>query len=127
MDMTPLIDVVFLLLLFFVLSSAFIVQPGIKVDAPRSVYGPGIGANRLIVSVMLDPAAEGGQKPVLFFNDRLMSLREFGEALPRLARGGLNQTAVLKIDQQVPTGVAVEIMNVCMAHNVGVVLATQRP
>src|SRR3989338_5910514 len=36
MDMTPLIDVVFQLLLFFMLSSSFILQPGIRISLPRA-------------------------------------------------------------------------------------------
>ena len=35
--LTAMIDVIFLLLLFFVLSSTFILQPGIKVRLPRTV------------------------------------------------------------------------------------------
>ena len=35
-DLTPLIDVVFLLLIFFMLSSTFILQPGIKVELPQA-------------------------------------------------------------------------------------------
>lgn len=35
-DITPLVDMVFLLLIFFMLSTTFIVTPGIKVNLPRS-------------------------------------------------------------------------------------------
>ena len=35
-DLTPLIDVVFQLLIFFMLSSSYVMQPGILVDLPES-------------------------------------------------------------------------------------------
>ncbi|MDE0331570.1 MAG: biopolymer transporter ExbD, partial [Nitrospinae bacterium] len=35
--MTAMIDIIFLLLLFFVLSSSFVLQPGVKVELPRTV------------------------------------------------------------------------------------------
>ncbi len=35
--LTPMIDVIFLLLLFFVLSSSFVLQQGISVNLPRTV------------------------------------------------------------------------------------------
>jgi biopolymer transport protein ExbD len=35
-DITPLVDMVFLLLIFFMLSTTFIVAPGIKVNLPES-------------------------------------------------------------------------------------------
>ena len=36
-DVTPMIDVVFQLLLFFMVTTTFISSPGIEVDLPRSV------------------------------------------------------------------------------------------
>ncbi|HBU08785.1 MAG TPA: biopolymer transporter ExbD, partial [Candidatus Omnitrophica bacterium] len=36
-DITPLIDMVFQLLIFFMLTSSFIVQSGIKVNLPKAV------------------------------------------------------------------------------------------
>ena len=37
-DLTPLVDTVFLLLIFFMLSSAFVITPGIKVELPKAAY-----------------------------------------------------------------------------------------
>ena len=36
LDMTPLVDIVFLLVVFFMLSTTFIVLPGIKIDLPEA-------------------------------------------------------------------------------------------
>ena len=36
-DIAPLIDMVFQLLIFFMLTSSFVVQPGIKVNLPKAV------------------------------------------------------------------------------------------
>jgi biopolymer transport protein ExbD/biopolymer transport protein TolR len=35
-DVTPLIDIIFQLVLFFMVSTTFISSPGIEVDLPRS-------------------------------------------------------------------------------------------
>ena len=35
-DLTPMIDVVFLLLIFFMISTTFIERPGLKIDLPQS-------------------------------------------------------------------------------------------
>ena len=35
-DVTPLIDIIFQLVLFFMVSTTFITAPGIQVDLPRS-------------------------------------------------------------------------------------------
>ncbi len=36
MDVTPLIDIIFQLVLFFMVSTTFVTSPGIQVDLPRS-------------------------------------------------------------------------------------------
>jgi biopolymer transport protein ExbD len=133
MDMTPLIDVVFLLLIFFMLSSSFILQPGIRVELPRSRYGKGATTDRLIVSVMLEPErvdAKTGlgtkRAAFIFFNDQLMTFDDLQKALVQVAKKRSNQALVLKADKAVPMGLVVDIMNTAMASGLSVVIATQR-
>jgi biopolymer transport protein ExbD len=133
MDMTPLIDVVFLLLIFFMLSSSFILQPGIRVELPRSRYGKGTTTDRLIVSVMLEPErvdAKTGlgtkRAAFIFFNDQLMTFDDLQKALGQVAKKRSNQALVLKADKAVPMGLVVDIMNTAMASGLSVVIATQR-
>jgi biopolymer transport protein ExbD len=67
--MTPLIDIVFLLLIFFMLTSRFVVQEGIQVDLPvteRSHTLPADNTQRITVR------SEG----VLLMDGRTMTLRE---------------------------------------------------
>ncbi|MBN1424289.1 biopolymer transporter ExbD [Candidatus Fermentibacteria bacterium] len=46
-----LTDIVFLLLIFFLLSSSFVVQPGIKIDLPRTQTAEPEPHNRVVVTV----------------------------------------------------------------------------
>ena len=69
LGMTPLIDIVFLLLIFFMLTSQFVVQEGIQVDLPvteRSHALPAAEVNRITVR----------SDDVLVFEGRSMTLRE---------------------------------------------------
>ena len=69
LGMTPLIDIVFLLLIFFMLTSRFVVQEGIQVDLPvtdRSHTLPAEKTHRITVR------SEG----VLVMDGRVMTLRE---------------------------------------------------
>jgi biopolymer transport protein ExbD len=54
-DLTPLIDVVFLLLVFFILAATF-VQPGLEVDLPaaKSSQQPSANKQWLIISIDAD-------------------------------------------------------------------------
>src|SRR5271165_7110656 len=79
-DLAPIVTVVLLLLCFFLLSSSFVLQPGIKVEPPRSAFSVGTPASRLIVAVTLPPQqwdADGKpikREPILYFNDQIVTL-----------------------------------------------------
>ena len=67
--MTPLIDIVFLLLIFFMLTSRFVVQEGIQVDLPVTDRSHTLPAEK---SVKITVRSEG----VLVMDGRLMTLGE---------------------------------------------------
>ncbi len=74
LGMTPLIDIVFLLLIFFMLTSRFVVQEGIQVDLPvtdRSHTLPAAKTHRITVRA-------GG---MLLMDGRAMTLKEMDRYL----------------------------------------------
>ena len=54
LDIAPLIDVIFLLLVFFMLTSSFIFQPGIKINLPKAITSEVIQKENLIVIIKED-------------------------------------------------------------------------
>ena len=42
LDITPLVDLVFLLIIFFLLSTTFRITPGIKIDLPQASIKSGL-------------------------------------------------------------------------------------
>lgn len=132
-DMTALVDIVLLLLIFFMLSSSFVTQPGIRVDPPRSLYGVGSQANPLIIAVVQPPAQIDPQTglPVpqdafLFFQDRLMNLADLDRALAAIPQDSFSQPVVLKSDKETPLGLVTDVMNTAMRHGFSVIIATER-
>lgn len=118
-DITPLVDVVLLLLIFFLLTSSFVFQPGIKIDPP---YGSGAGGanTRHIISISAQ------NPPLIFFNDQITTLETLEKKLGRLARRQPNTTLVIKADQAVPHGLVTEVMNFSLNAGLPVLIATQR-
>jgi biopolymer transport protein ExbD len=103
LDIAPLIDVVFLLLIFFMLTSNFIFQPGIKVSLPKAVTSEVISSENMIVSVT-------GQD-LLFLNDRPITV---GELVTRLKEAASeNKSLLLKADTRASLGRVVEIWDLC--------------
>lgn len=50
-DLIPMIDVVFQLVLFFMVSSTFVMTPGIALDLPESTSSEAVVLNRLVITV----------------------------------------------------------------------------
>jgi len=129
LDLAPVVNVVLLLLCFFLLSSSFVLQPGIKIDPPRSAIGIGTPASRLIVAVTLSSArldANGApmqREPVLYFNDQIVTLEGLRAALDQLPTGRATPSLVIKADKDVPVDLVTRIIDI--AHRFQVVIATQ--
>ena len=119
-DAAPMVNVVFLLLIFFVLSSSFVLQPGIKVDLPSSsVKTPG-AFQGLVVTVTRNDA--------LFFNEERTSLEGLQKSLQEAAaRGTGPQELVIKADRQVPHGTVVQIMSLAIEAGIPSINIATRP
>ena len=128
-DLAPVVNVVLLLLCFFLLSSSFVLQPGIKVDPPRSAIGVGTPSSRLIVAVTLAPQQFNTngtplkREPVLYFNDQIVTLDGLRAALDKLPPSRVTPSLVVKADKDVPLDLITNIIDV--AHRFPVVIATQ--
>jgi len=128
-DLAPVVNVVLLLLCFFLLGSSFVLQPGIKVDPPRSEIGVGTPSSRLIVAVALAPqqfddkGAPLKREPVLYFNDQIVTLDGLRTALDGLPQGRVTPSLVIKADKDVPLDLITSVIDV--AHRFSVEIATQ--
>lgn len=103
LDIAPLIDVVFLLLIFFMLTSNFIFQPGIKVSLPKAITSEVISSENIIITVT-------GQD-LLFLNDQPITISELTATLREAA--GQRKSLLLKSDTNASLGRVVEIWDLC--------------
>ncbi len=102
--MTAMIDIIFLLLLFFVLSSSFIVQPGIKINLPRTISTEQPTRKDLILIVARDRR--------IFLNNKQVSFESLWGHLIEELKFQRQGTLVLRADRDVPHGFVVRIMDV---------------
>ena len=119
-DAAPMVDVVFLLLIFFILSSSFVMQPGIKVVLPPSeVKTPG-EFQGMVVTVTRAEA--------IYFNNELTSMGELQSFLAEaVAQGNSPQELVIKADEQVPHGMVVKIMTLAIEAGIPSINIATRP
>jgi biopolymer transport protein ExbD len=112
----PLINVMFLVVLFFALSSRFLLQPGLAVSLPTSTFALAPGRQPQLVSIAAVPV------PAIYHGDHRVTLEDLG---PRLAAvPGRERTLVIKADQRTPYDLLARVMNVGLDHGFALVLAT---
>jgi biopolymer transport protein ExbD len=122
LDLTPLIDVVFLLLIFFMVSTTFVQDAaGLKIDLPRSDNRDAIDAKQ---DVSIRVAADGG----VFVDDAGVTLESLREHLAAAAKKNPETMVVLEADQAVDHGRVVEVLD--LARDLGLTrfaIATEAP
>lgn len=107
-DLTPIINVFFLLFIFFMFTSSFIFQPGIKVVLPKAVTGEVIQEESIVLIITGDDK--------LYMNEREVSEEELLSRLKIMAK---NKTALLiKADSKASLGRVVGIWDMCRREGV---------
>jgi biopolymer transport protein ExbD len=119
MDITPLIDVVFQLIIFFLLSSSFVLQPGIKVELPETRLSSGEKPTGLSVSVL-----KNGR---IFFNDKEINLRDLRWILKEEKTGKSYETFIIKADQKTDHGTVVKIMGIAKQVGIAKIAIATKP
>lgn len=53
-NISPLIDMVFILLIFFIVTTVFVEEPGVDVSRPRAVSGEQLDKNSILIAITGD-------------------------------------------------------------------------
>ncbi|MCB0317811.1 MAG: biopolymer transporter ExbD [Bdellovibrionales bacterium] len=102
-DLTPLIDVVFLLLIFFMLTSTMMIQEGLDLDLPGSKSSGTVDQSPLVLSI--DKSGK------LLFKDKELSIDSLQNQLKDIFQINPNEPVVIKSDKTVPVQDLVDIMD----------------
>ncbi len=112
-ELTPMVDVVFLLLIFFMISTTFVETPGISVKLPESSSRKSI-AEEKEVKVHLTSRGE------IYLGDVKTSLPDLAPRLKELRReAGGDISFVLLADQDARHGQVVKIMDLAREAGFG--------
>jgi biopolymer transport protein ExbD len=110
LGMTPLIDIVFLLLIFFMLTSSFVVNEGIQVDLPITESPHSIpGEDSVVITVRPDGT--------ILLRGKLMTSLELGEWLERQGEDVLRRPFEIRSDRRASIQTVVSLLE--MLRNKG--------
>jgi len=102
-DIAPLIDIVFQLLIFFMLTSSFIMQPGIKVNLPKAVTSQVVKEQNIIIVI--------SSEDVIYIENKLFTLKELRSFLEDKSKA--KPTILIKSDRRSSLGTVVEVWDLC--------------
>jgi len=120
-DVTPMIDVVFQLVLFFMVSTTFKSAPGIQVDLPRSSQEVVIAEDE---DLQIWMTLEGS----IFVNDQPVDLPGLTRVLQRTAERDPDTLVVIKADTGVEHGRVVQVMDLARGRGLSrLAIATEVP
>ncbi len=104
LDITPIVDTVFNLLIFFALSLNFVSTPGIQVNLPKS-SAQEIARDKQELRVIIKPSGE------LFVGESPVDARGLAARLRKAAEVSLDTQVLIQADEQVSHGKVVEVMD----------------
>ena len=114
-SMSSMTDIIFLLLIFFMLTSSFITPSGLPVNLPTSKSSK-ITLQKVTVTITADLK--------YYVNDRPINKKDLENAL-RKELDGQEGNVSLHIDKSVPSGFFVELAGIATSLNAKVSIATK--
>ncbi len=103
-DMTPMVDVVFLLLIFFMISTTFIETPGLSIKLPEASTTVAEKAPEELKIYL-------SQKGKIFMGESEMSMNALKQHLAGYGSRASNTTFLLLADKEARHGQVVELMD----------------
>lgn len=110
LNIAPLIDIVFLLLIFFLLTWNFLAQSqsGIKVNLPKAVTSEAVVEESIVISIT-------GEN-LIYLNDKVVTTKELVSKLEGLLPK--KKSLLIKADRKASLGRVVEVWDIC--RNAGI-------
>lgn len=102
-NIAPVVDVLFLLLIFFMVTTTFVEQPSIKLVLPSAKYSEAGKIEALTLIITRDGD--------LFLQDQPVKIEDIEKVFRDIAEKLENKTLVLKADKDVPYGKVIRIMD----------------
>jgi biopolymer transport protein ExbD len=106
-DIAPLIDIVFILLIFFLVTTTFVQQKGLDLEQPRASQASTVSPQALRISI----SGSGN----LYAKGQSLSVGQLRQRVQQYVQGEPEGAVVVVPDRRVPAGRLVEVMNTAKA------------
>ena len=118
-DIAPLIDIVFILLIFFLVTATFVTDSGVKVTRPQASASESLESSSFRVSV----AASGN----IYVEGHQLDLLELRQKASTFFQKSDHHSAVVIPDETLPAGALVKVIDTLkLAHAKNIAIATRK-
>lgn len=119
-NISPLIDIVFLLLIFFMVTSVFVEETGVEIQKPSAISAADLDKNSILLAV----TAEGE----VYFDGQAIPVNSLRGVVARLLRERV-RPVILLADEDSRSGLLVRVIDECKlagAEQVSVAAGVER-
>lgn len=102
-DLTPMLDVVFVMLFFFIVTSSFIKESGVEVNRPQADTASSQDKGNILIAVTAD-----GQ---VWLDKQVVDVRSVRAHVERMRIEQPDGVVVVQADQDARTGLVVQVMD----------------
>ncbi|MET0065160.1 MAG: biopolymer transporter ExbD [Candidatus Thiodiazotropha sp.] len=102
-NLTPLIDMVFILLIFFMVTSSFVKETGVDVDRPSAATAQVKPQTAILIAVT--------QQGEVWIDRRRIDARAVRANVERLHAENPEGAVVITADREAPTGVVIRVLD----------------
>ena len=118
-DLTPMLDVVFIMLIFFVVTASFIKESGIDVNRPEATTDRPVENASILIAI--------SENNEIWIGGRMIDLRALRANIERLHAENPKGTVVIQADGKSNNDTFVQVMNASREAGVyGIAIATVR-
>lgn len=109
-NMTPMLDVVFILLIFFIVTASFVKEAGIEVNRPEAATAVKKERANILIGI--------SDKGEIWINKRRVDVRAVQANIERLKAENPQGTVVIQADKKATTDVLIKVMDSARAAGV---------
>jgi biopolymer transport protein ExbD len=123
-QMSPLIDIVFLLLLFYAVTTTFVSDERLKLKLPEAKTAEDAGVSREERPPEVKVAADG----TIWIDDRIVPESELENRIRQLVERAPDDGIILKGDKDADYGVVVHVLDIARSVGAkGIQMSAERP
>jgi biopolymer transport protein ExbD len=120
LNMAPLLDMVFILLIFFIVTTSFVRESGVDVERPVARTAVSKEKTNLVIGVT--------EQGIVWIENRPVDIRSVRAHMERFLADTPDGSVVIAADRESRTGVLVEVFDACRQAGVrSISVAARRP